>query len=399
MGRLKDSLLEAEGWKTTPGQFVCADAFDDAALRELVRVSAISKRCSYTDTTSKKPIAAPLDTVVEHIFACLVVRYEDATNGVGWDHGFDEGVKTWDTEELIDETVAFTDQAGEDLKRDIVAALPMWTWSHIDPYGPRKQDVMRWSWDDFTRTVKHVRRYFFQQHLEPREWREEKVSPVELLKSVVANCRSYGLMKTLPPGQRFYRCRPEKAGESWTLPEDLGPPPPEKASQSRMSPAGIPMFYGARDEKTAKAETLTNEPGYAMAEFRTTRAIHVLDLTTIPFVSIFDPKLGRLNDWCQFMRSFIADFQLPVAHDGAQHIEYVPTQIVTEYIRSARGKKKRPIDGVLYSSVKIAGTECVVLFADKSDVAPLPHTSKNPSGTHLLKLRHVVSRLQETEDA
>ena len=47
------------------------------------------------------------------------------------------------------------------------------------------------------------------------------------------------------------------------------------------------------------------------------------------FSEVFTRCYGSL------MKDFIADFQKPVAHDGKEHFEYVPTQVVTEYLRSA----------------------------------------------------------------
>ena len=393
MGRLKDTLLDPEDFTSHPDRFVSPECFDDPALQQLIVANLESKFCSYSGRKGRGPIAAPLDIVVGHIRASLESHYEDAANGVAWDEGEYVGDMTLDTYDLVEETVAFGDEAGDALLPDIVNALPQREWSKIDPYGPRKRDVLAWSWGDFTETVKHVRRYFFEQHLEPTEWREEKVSPSRLLSEVLANCETADLIQVFPAGQRYYRCRSRKKGERFTEPADLGPPPAATASQSRMSPAGIPMFYGAQDKATAQAETLEEGQRYAMAEFRTTRSIRVLNLTMRPHVSIFDPHHGHLNEWAHFMGAFIADFQRPVSHDGGQHIEYVPTQIVTEFIRSWR-RKGGLIDGVAYNSVKNRGGRCVVLFTDPSDVEPTIDPSATPSGSRLLALRRVKNHRQ-----
>jgi len=389
MNRLKDLLAEPPGVTPTPGKYVCPGCFGDDALRDVVRAHAKSKVCSYCGKRSTKAIAASLDNVVEHIFDCLSARYEDAANGVGWEGGY-VGADTFDTFDLVEETVDFGDAATEELYRDVLNALPCQIWSRIDPYGPLERDVMKWSWRDFSKTVKHVRRYFFQDHLETADRRGENFSPAELLASVAQGCEEYGLVETLKAGQRFFRCRARKKGKKFTDPQDLGPPPAAVASQSRMSPAGIPMFYGALDRKTAAVETLTEPGPHAMAEFRTTRPIRVLDLIKPPHVSIFDPIRGRLDEWAAFMRAFINEFQRPVAHDGEQHYEYVPTQVVTEYFRSALGATGA-LDGILYSSVKNPAGLCIVLFADRNDVDPKPDPSRAPFGPHLLKMGKVTN--------
>lgn len=176
MSRLKDILSEPSGVTPTPGKFVCPECFSDDALSNVVRAHAEVETCSYCGKKSTKPLPAPLDEVAEHIFVCIGQRYEDAANGVGWDEGEYVGAETWDTWELIDSKVEVSDSSG-DLLSDIQSALPAQTWSRTDPYGPLERDVMNWSWRDFCETVKHQRRFFFQDHLTPRIPRVRKCHP------------------------------------------------------------------------------------------------------------------------------------------------------------------------------------------------------------------------------
>jgi hypothetical protein len=390
MGQHKARLYDGDGITPTPGKYVCPKCFDDEALQDFVRNHASSRFCSYCSQKSNRDIAAPFDAVAEHIFACLEERFQDAAHGVGWEGGF-VGADTLGTWDLVENTVSFGGDDSEELNSDLVNALPSRIWSRKDPYGPRGQDVMKWSWDAFSHTVKHVRRFFFNDHLAPRELGSETVSPVELLELVASGCTQYGLVRQLPKGQRLYRCRSRAQNERFVRPSDMGPPPEKCASQSRMSPAGIPMFYGALDKMTAVAEGLPSPGPYAIAEFRTTRTIRVLDLTDLPYVSMFDPVLGNLDEWADFMGAFIRDFQRPVSADGEHHYEYVPTQIVTEYFRAGLGATGK-IDGVKYRSVKKGGGVCVVLFTDNTDVDPIMDLAKSPDGAHLLKMRRVAHK-------
>lgn len=374
----------------TPGRFVSAACFEDDALRRVVEANLSSTECSYSGLKGRKPIAAPLDTVVDHIFEALSRCYEDATNGVGWEGGF-VGATTWDTYELVDETVVLAGNASPDLLLDISEALPSQVWSYIDPYGARGDEVLSWSWEAFCETVKHRRRYFFLDEPGGRRTNDERISPGELLAAVARGCETYGLLRTLPSGQRFFRCRSRSLGERFTKPKDLGPPPARRASQSRMSPAGITMFYGAMQKSTARAETLSSmHAPHAMAEFQTTRSITVLDLTQPPWVSLFDEERAELYDWARFMRGFLNDFRQPVERDGSEHIDYVPTQVVTEYFRAAVTHGGQQLDGVLYQSARAGGGPCVVLFAGPDDVAPNASVGTTPRGvSHLLVMRGV----------
>ncbi len=91
------------------------------------------------------------------------------------------------------------------------------------------------------------------------------------------------------------------------------------------------------------------------------------------------------------MNGFISDFERPVSSDGEHHYEYVPTQIVTEFFRSAAGFD-HPLDGIIYNSVKNRGGVCVVLFIDRSEVDDVADPSKSPTGPRLLKVRRVRNK-------
>jgi RES domain len=58
-----------------------------------------------------------------------------------------------------------------------------------------------------------------------------------------------------------------------------------------------------------------------------------------------------------FLWSFARDLRKPVVLDGREHIEYVPTQVVTEYMRWFPAAA---IDGILYTSAQNGGTSCVI---------------------------------------
>ena len=158
-------------------------------------------------------------------------------------------------------------------------------------------------------------------------------------------------------------------GQEVPLPAGLGPPPRDKAKYpNRMSPSGIPMFYGAADKKTAIAETYdwsANErKDLVLAQFATAREMSVLDLRRVlEMPSIFDERHRHLRPGIQFLTRFIADFVRPIVKDGREHIEYVPTQIVTEYFRHVYpAGEGGPVQGVLYNSAQDADGECCVLF-------------------------------------
>jgi RES domain len=103
-----------------------------------------------------------------------------------------------------------------------------------------------------------------------------------------------------------------------------------------MSPAGISMFYGSDDKQTTLAEMPALPKYYAIGTFETLGPLRVLDLTKVKYPSIFDDDEKADYDWLLFMSHFLRDFSSPIKRDDDIHIDYVPTQVVTEYRNSVR---------------------------------------------------------------
>jgi hypothetical protein len=194
--------------------------------------------------------------------------------------------------------------------------------------------------------------------------------------------KDYDLFGTIPTSQDLKRARVVRAGERPSHASELGTAPQTLAvSPNRMSPAGIPMFYGAFDAATAIAETYEPKRGrrreIAMATFRSVRPLRVLDLVSLPPVpSMFDSanRVGR--DPILFLYAFARDLSKPVQRDGLAHTEYVPTQVVTEYVRHRlRDPTGASVDGIIYSSARNSSGRAVVIFASSEQCSATKGTA------------------------
>jgi len=386
--RYYEEMTDPDRLEPQLDQYVSAACFEDKALKKFVKQNLTDKCCTYYCGAGKTPKGATLDVVIRFVFEGICSRYEDAANGVGWEGGY-VGAHTDDSDDLVQDHVCLTEDASPGLLSDIVAAMPDRTWSEIDPYGARDHEILAWSWERFVDVVKHERRYFFENS--DHALADEQISPSALLEGVATKCRQARMIRRLPAGSTFFRCRFREAGQQFKAPSELGPPPQDRASQSRMSPAGIPMFYGAVDESTARAETLEcSSDRHSMALFALGKDVRVLDLTQSPVVSIFDRERRSFYDWAIFMHRFRRDLRKKIKKDGRVHIEYVPTQIVTEYFRAfLKDGKGNRIDGILYRSATETNGKCIALFADSRDVAPTRQKRIDPANGFLLNLLSV----------
>ena len=61
-----------------------------------------------------------------------------------------------------------------------------------------------------------------------------------------------------------------------------------------------------------------------------------------------------------------------MVHDGREHIDYVPSQIVTEYFRHVyRTYDGKPLDGIIFPSAHVRNGKNFVIFASSDDLRPV----------------------------
>jgi hypothetical protein len=85
-------------------------------------------------------------------------------------------------------------------------------------------------------------------------------------------------------------------------------------------------------------------------------------------------------DSIAFLRRFVEGLTLPVVLDGREHIEYVPTQVFTEYLRYSFPAL---LDGLVFPSVQGPGCNCVIFCGPRGcsgpdEVAPRTRLILNP---------------------
>jgi hypothetical protein len=402
MGLAKRKLMEEEsrGWRSPGQKFVCMQCILDDYLKDVVESYAKSTHCDYCGVISANGSqhAASIDVIIEHVVSALWFKYNDPAAELPYESaetGF-QG-RLYSTEDLLGD-LAITDDGH--LLDDICKSIDQTEWCDRDYFSPPREDILIGSWQEFSDTVKSKVRYLFLLPSEESRVSQEHKTPARTLLEVSKALVHTDSFRTLKAGSSVYRARTHSQGKAPSCARELGPPLPREARNSnRLSPAGIPVFYGALDRDTARAEAAASSTGRShitSGRFELRGDLTVIDLASDRVLpSIFDEERRDLLWKTWFLREFVKDVSKPIKKDGAEHIDYVPTQIFTEYLRHYVGKEKwaaemvdsppandkdgfvktvmktikdvlceTRIDGMLYrSSIRPGGT-CCGLFID-----------------------------------
>jgi hypothetical protein len=358
-------------------KYVCAECFSDYAIKEFIAQNTFDKKCSYCSNESDEPIAAHLEDVIEFIREGIETEWDNPNNCVGWEsaEGGWQGARVIDTYELLTEEIEELWDSNEKVVDDIIQSLDQ-EWCQRDPYGLPDDEALFSSWRDFAYQVKHHTRYIFLRLNEEQKFPDLDTIPVskmlDRLSNELSKLEEENLLTMIGVGSKIFRTRIHDKSVQLTHATEIGTVPVESAKYSnRMSPAGIPMFYGSLDPQTALEETVEDSDiGVgkiaSIGTFSVIRQLKVLDLTKLHEIpSIFDTNRGYLRSSLIFLGKFEEEISKPINKDGVEHIEYVPTQVFTEYIRHLyRDQSGNGLDGLLYRSSKNKGCVCCVLFIE-----------------------------------
>jgi len=348
-------------------KYVCGSCFGDVALSDFASSNAEENECDFCGATSTQPIAAPIAKVGAYINECLKEEYDDAANWLPYESSEGGWQGTWwDGSDLLDEVGLELPNDDGTLSRAIANEIDDCAWCEKNPFGLNDAEEGRFNWDRFCKTVMHERRFFFSDHGGAAG---EVLSPGETLEQIFDFAEQVGLFVVLPVGTKMFRARHQPQGKVYKTAEDLGSPPIERATQTnRMSPPGIVMLYTSCDAETALRETARRVGTYAVGRFETKRDAMILDLTRLPSIpSLFEPIPDsvpyRPRRVLTFLHHVAAEISKPIARDEKIHINYVPTQVVTEYVRARQLADNSFVEGIQFDSAVHAGHPSYVLFA------------------------------------
>ena len=355
--------------------YICGQCLDDDDLPDYIaEMGEMGPACFGCGRSNEAVIS--IRDLGDYMRARMDTFYSQAVNHLMYVTA-EGGYLGWhvDTEELLFDYIGFSlvDENADELRSLLVSAIDSngdAVWCDYSPGGQPFDDSLLSDWSLFVKLVKHNRRFFFQSLSDESDVLGDIVgqnlgSTLEDLAELVAET---GLLRPLNPGMQYFRARPRMENESFTRASELGPPPPEDALQSnRMNPPGIPMFYGSTTPELAQAETRSKH--VSIGSFEVTRKVAILDLVDLPPVpGFFSTADRRTRLGTRFLHKFADLISQPVPRNDRTNLDYVPTQILTEFLRDySYGKTK--LVGIAFKTATTTPGSNIVLFIDQSGVA------------------------------
>jgi hypothetical protein len=370
---------------TVVGWALCWDHINDPRLQEALAEALVGGMlCDFCETRSRG-VLVDGDAVRDVFLEAIEFYFDRAIDVLIRDEGEFIGPQTDTIAAVADVgSAAFEESVSDTVLQRIADEIGDVVWTDLASMG--STDGVEYNWSRFAELVKHRSRFFVAE--------ADAGGRATLSNPFLNDVRAYaekqmGLIRRVPPGSAFFRGRlAENPNSIARTASALGPAPTGRAAANRMSPAGISMFYASGDPETAVAEIAGHGiHRYAViGKFTNIRPLRVLDLTKAPReISPFDRSRRNGSVMARFLESFVRHVTAPVIPDERQHVEYAPTQVLTEYFRWAN----KDLDGMAFPSAQ-TGRPTYVLFSDQrefhtvgepfsSEFGPYGPTRKTPS--------------------
>jgi hypothetical protein len=397
VGRAKEEWMryQDEHWAPIDDErSVCQECFEDHAIQRFIVARASGIGCDFCeDHGSHRRKSIELNAVIEFIAEAILREYGDPAGVLPWDS--EEGGYMFDSEMMsADELIMdLVDTTHDEILELIISAFDEGaSWVHSHALHGSPSETMNQLWTQFAESVMFEKRFFFPRASKTRvkNSHREPEQPADILNAISRQLKNFGLFVSEKKGLKIFRARSYQSNSR--PPFDLknfGVPDRETSMKfaNRMSPAGIPIFYGSEDADTAIAEVSGDERQVIkVATFETNRKLQILDLTEIPpQTSIFDGDDWHTRQIVRFLNSFRYAIMKKVDRVGTEHVEYIPSQIFTEFIRCRVKHLNNPIDGIAFPSVHTKKKN-YALFCDNGSIVDINGKSDTEMLLRLLAL-------------
>lgn len=330
-------------------EYICKDCVNDDGLKEYIEETGISGKCNLCNTDKK---SIQIKELLDYIKTCI--ESECASPEQLKANNVDlPSIPLIKTEDLVGDILK---KENTDLRKEVIKKL--------------KYDAFYFTGRMFLKNNKYVRLWekFKEETINKRRFThllEDCKSGSELsMDKICEILNSYKMIIPIEKDCRFYRGRGKKWGEQavdvvFDNVSDICPPPLEKTTEGRMNPKGISMFYCADSLEIVRNELeIYDMKTITIAIFKNLKKMLILDLTRIRAISLF----SKDRKYIQFLVAFSEDISKPKNINNNLQLEYIPTQVVTEYF-----KYYLNISGIKYKSAVNKSGNNYVFFCNREN--------------------------------
>lgn len=392
------------------GCFICPNCVKEPGLKKYIKKRTLpEKRCELCGRTRN---AMDFYELLKYAEKCIYKEYDRANGTLPYDkeegryHG-----EIFDSEELLGSL--FGDEENEKFIEVMANVLGEDNWCDLTEEWSHIHRPMSYSWDSFKNEILRSRRYTF---LLSSTHDSSSIPPDQSFKDILDEIgyfiEKHDLIRVVKEGNIFVRARAKKPNKDTSYIKAIEPdylyqpfndisqlssPPHEYAMEGRMNPKGISMFYCAEKEETCLKEIENSDNvSITIAKFRNVKKLNVLDLGKIPSTpSLFDEEYEDRSILI-FLNEFEYDISQKTIPGDQIRLEYIPTQIVTEYFRYyLKAKNGENIDGIRYRSSVGTGYNYVFFYGPSafkgSDSYAEEYFELLPAETKAIKLKDLES--------
>lgn len=345
--------------------YSCSEHINEPYFRNLIKEKGERRKCDFCSKTKK---AISVDEIAEIITEGINFLFDDPADSLALDKNGEHGFlgNTFDFYDLWHDNHLGLEIENK-LSHELYVILQNEKlYCDKNEYGSDLEFFMS-AWENFKEIVKHKARYVFYFHNKFSDF--NGAEPINILNKVQEVICNLDLISTLKTNSRLYRCRQHKYKDEIESATDLASPPIDKAkTNGRMNAAGISMFYCSKNKQLTIDEVINRDdkerPYYSTGIFRNIEELRLVDFSYVPKKSsVFDTANNIHNDTIDFLNEFIQEISKPISQSDTM-TSYIPTQIVTEYIKF---NPQINADGIIYPSSMDAEKYNIVLFYDHTE--------------------------------
>lgn len=232
-------------------------------------------------------------------------------------------------------------------------------------------------WETFKDLITKQVRFFSKDHSIPYNSSGEEHTPSLILKIIqdfIIN-NSDDFIKTIGRDEVIFRARSDFKEAKYNC-DTLGYPKIITRTATRMAASGIPVFYCSTNLKLAIQEIKSSAKKFIAGSWQSDKDLVIVNLTGLESLSI--DFFGSRNKYSYqiFINEFCKEISKPVEKNKEEHVEYIPTQALAEWIKISF----KDIHGIMYNSSHNNSSEKnLCLFPERVSFCTSSNNNQQPN--------------------